>query len=203
VAREGELPQEIKVVKLPLPQVSGGAGLAEVLARRRSVREYGIGVLTLEEIGQLLWAAQGVTDSRGFRTAPSAGATYPLETYLLTAQGLYHYRPGAHELEQVSSDDLRIALARACLNQPWVREAPAVFVFAAVLERTAQRYGRRAERYVHMEVGHAAQNLLLQAVALGLGGVPVGAFDDEEVGRVLALPKDERPLYVVPVGRRR
>jgi SagB-type dehydrogenase family enzyme len=143
---------------------------------------------------------QGITRDWGARSAPSAGALYPLEVYVATAQGLYHYLPEGHQTVLAPRLGLRQALWEAGLKQDWIREAPAVFVIAAVYERTSAKYGDRAERYVHMEVGHAAENLLLQVVALGLGGVPVGAFHDEKVKEVLALPMDQEPLYLIPVG---
>ncbi|MGQ9552687.1 MAG: SagB/ThcOx family dehydrogenase [Anaerolineae bacterium] len=192
-----------ETIILPPPDSEGGIPLTQALAKRRSLREYGLRALSMQELSQLLWATQGITDWRGFRTAPSAGATYPLEVYLATGDGLFHYEPQGHQLRRLGQQDLRSALAGAALQQGWVREAPAVFIFTAVAERTSRRYGQRAERYINMEIGHAAQNLLLQAVALGLGGVPVGAFEDDKVAKVLALPKDEAPLYIVPVGKQR
>lgn len=188
---------------MPPPDSEGGIPLTQALAKRRSLREYGLRALSMQELSQLLWATQGITDWRGFRTAPSAGATYPLEVYLATSEGLFRYEPQGHQLRRLGQQDLRPALAGAALQQGWVREAPAVFILTAVAERTARRYGQRAERYIAMEIGHAAQNLLLQAVALGLGGVPVGAFEDDKVAKVLGLPKDEAPLYIVPVGKQR
>jgi SagB-type dehydrogenase family enzyme len=171
------------------------------LAARRSVRSYGDRALTWQEIGQLLWAAQGITlESRAFRSSPSAGALYPLETYVVTAEGLYHYQPAEHSVLHTPTLGLRQKLWEAGLKQDWIRQAPAVYCLAAVYERTAGRYGERAARYVHMEVGHAAENLLLQAVALGLGGVVVGAFYDSRVQDALSLPLDHEPLYLIPVG---
>jgi SagB-type dehydrogenase family enzyme len=178
--------------------------LEEALARRRSVREFTRETLTERELSQLLWAAQGITHAEGLRTAPSAGALYPLELYVASAGGFYRYEPRRHRLVRLSDRDLRAAMRRAALDQEAVTQAPTVFVFAAVYERTSRKYGvARAARYVHMEVGHAAQNLLLEAAALGLGGVPIGAFDDEALHKALGLPADHRPLYLVPVGRPR
>ncbi len=180
--------------------------LEEALAHRRSVREFSADALTLPEISRLAWAAQGVTGAE-HRTAPSAGATYPLEIYLVVGNveglsaGVYHYRPEQHRLELVSGGDIRRALAEAAVGQAWLSHAPVVVIIAAVPERTAGRYGKRAERYVHMEAGHAAQNLLLEATALGLGATPVGAFGDAEVARLLRLQAHEAPLYLIPVGR--
>ena len=190
----------IEPIDLPEPDVTGGGALTDALAQRRSVREFQSTSLSLEELSQLLWAAQGITSETGQRTAPSAGATYPLEVYVATEQGFYHYHPALHQLESTSNNDLRADLAHAALSQESVEKAPAVFVLTAVLARTEERYGDRAERYVNIEIGHAAQNLHLQAVALGLGSVPVGAFDDGAVSGVLDLPADRVPLYLIPVG---
>ena len=189
------------VTPLPPPSMSGGASLSEVLVGRRSVRSFRADVLTKSQISQLCWAAQGTTSPQGYRTAPSAGALYPLEIYLVTAEGVYHYEPGTHSLAVRSEQDRRQALYEAALRQQPVREAPALFVVTAVHGRTATKYGtERSPRYVHLEAGHATQNLLLQAVALELGAVPIGAFHDQEVQEALGLPADREPLYLIPVG---
>lgn len=188
---------------LPAPADSGRVSLEEALSRRRSVREFAQRALSDREVSQLLWAAQGITHAEGYRTAPSAGALYPLEVYVATASGLYHYEPRGHRLMQRSPADLRAVMQGAALSQEAVGEAPAVFVIAAVYARTAVKYRERSERYVHLEAGHAAQNLLLQAVALRLGAVPIGAFDDARIQRALALPADHEPLYLIPVGEPR
>jgi SagB-type dehydrogenase family enzyme len=174
--------------------------LEETLAARRSIRKYTDEPLTWNEIGQLLWSTQGITSAWGGRTAPSAGALYPLELYVVTADGLHHYLPAEHQVTAIPKLSLRHALWEAGLKQDWIRQAPAVFVIAAVYSRTSGKYGDRAARYVHLEAGHAAENLLLQAVALGLGGVVIGAFHDSRVQAVLDFPKDHDPLYLVPVG---
>lgn len=202
VERKGNSAQEIA---LPRPSVKGRMSLEETLARRRSVREFASKALTLEELAQLLWATQGITEpARGLRTAPSAGVLYPLELYVATPDGFYFYQPGPHRLSRRTDRDLRRELWQVALRQDAVREAPAVFVIAAVYERTARGYGQaRSPRYVHLEAGHAAQNLLLQAVALGLGAVPMGAFDDAGVQKVLSLGHAQQPLYLIPVGHPR
>lgn len=188
-------------LKLPRPKPSGALSFEEVLAKRRSVREFRDRPLTSEELSQILWATQGISDPKGDRTAPSAGALFPLELYVAKADGLFRYRPENHSLQCLSASDLRKPLCRAALDQEMIERAPATFVLAAVFERTSRKYGQsRSPRYVHMEAGHAAQNLLLEAVALGLGAVAVGAFEDEEVRSVLSLPRNERPLYLIPVG---
>ncbi|SCY81790.1 SagB/ThcOx family dehydrogenase [Desulfoluna spongiiphila] len=189
------------VIRLPRPDTAGGATLAMSLASRRSVRSFGEEPLTVAQIGQLLWAAQGMTDAvKGLRTAPSSGALYPLETFVVLPEGAYRYNPQHHELSLKIQGDLRHALQKAALNQRAVGDAPAVVVFAAVYERVAVKYKGRATRYVDMEAGHACQNLLLQAAALKLGAVPVGAFHDDRIGELLKLPKEASPLYLVPVG---
>jgi SagB-type dehydrogenase family enzyme len=188
--------------ELPAPREKGPLSLEEALRRRRSVRSFEPAPLTREQIGQLLWAAQGMTGDRGQRTAPSAGALYPLELYVATAEGFFHYRPHGHRLEKVGGEDLRAKAYEAGLRQSAIRSAPVIFVVAAVYERTAKKYGaKRSPRYVHLEAGHAAENLLLQAVALGLGAVPIGAFHDDRLQELLGLPADHRPLYLIPVGR--
>jgi SagB-type dehydrogenase family enzyme len=188
---------------LPSPALRGTVSVEEALAGRRSVREYSAEDLTPAEIGQLLWAAQGVTSEDGRRTAPSAGATYPLELYAVTADGVRRYLPAEHALEVIRSADVRVDLARAAVGQTFVGEAPLVVVVTAVPERTEVRYGARAERYIALEAGHAAQNLLLEAVALGLVSVPVGSFDDATVAKLVGLESGETPLYLLPVGRPR
>lgn len=195
-------------VALPELSVTGSASLEQLLAQRRSIRDYQTTALELAEIGQLLWAAQGITHVQGLRTAPSAGALYPLELYVVTgrieglAQGVYQYDPRQHQLMKTGDGDLRDALTRAALSQGWIKPASAVIVFTADYERTTRKYGKRGERYVHIEVGHAAQNLFLQSESLGLATVVVGAFNDDEVARVLRLSADLQPLLLMPVGRK-
>ena len=190
-------------IALPPPRPKGEMSFEETLSRRRSVREFTDAPLTWEQIGQLLWATQGLTADWGGRTAPSAGALYPLEVYVAMAEGVYHYLPRGHRVEVISSSDVRQALWRSALSQDCIRKAPALFIIAAVYERTEHKYGSRAERYVKLEAGHACQNLLLQAVALDLGAVPVGAFYDDQVQAVLGLPAGQEPLYLVAVGHPR
>ena len=195
-------------VMLPEPRYESDVSIEESILSRRSTRSYSGEPLTLQEVSQLLWAAQGTTDPRGYRTAPSAGALYPLEIYMVVANveeltpGIYRYLPDKHQLRQIIEGNIRGDLAAAALGQGSVRSGAAVFVITAVYERTTQKYGDRGIRYIHIEVGHAAQNLCLQATAMDLGLVTVGAFDDEAVAGVLQLSEDEIPLYVIPVGRK-
>jgi SagB-type dehydrogenase family enzyme len=201
---------EVKgIVELPPPVTRGTMSVEEAILKRRSVRSYSNKPLSLEDVSQLLWAAQGITDpARGFRAAPSAGATYPLEVYVVVGEngvmglekGLYHYRPDKHILEYVFEDDLRSGLSDVALGQSPIREAPISIIIAAVYERTKSRYGERGIRYVHMEAGHVGQNIYLQAVARGLGTVVIGAFEDSRVQNVLGLPANQNPLYIIPVG---
>jgi SagB-type dehydrogenase family enzyme len=191
------------ILRLPPPEQKGKMSLEEALTRRRSVREFTPEPLTERELSQLLWAAQGITHAEGLRTAPSAGALYPLELYVASAGGFYHYEPRPHQLIRLSDRDLRAAMRRTALGQEAITQAPAVFVIATVYERISRKYAARTPRYVYMEVGHAAQNLLLEAVALGLGGVPVGAFEDDALRKALELPADHPPLYLIPVGHPR
>ncbi len=199
---------------LPPPKLEGKMSLEEAIARRRSVRKYLDVPLTIEQVAQIVWAAQGITDTRyRFRAAPSAGATYPLELYVVVGEkgvrlpeggfieaGIYRYNVYRHSLILVKKGDIRGELSEASLGQPWVEEAPVVIVITAIYERTTARYGSRGVRYVHMEVGHVGQNIYLQTVALGLGTVAVGAFDDNSVREVINAPPEEKPLYIMPIG---
>ena len=206
VATAAEIGQRIR---LPAVEPGKTMSVGDALEQRRSTREFSRDGLELEDVGRLLWAAQGITGRGGLRAAPSAGALYPLELYVIAGDvsglspGVYRYRPKQHELVPVVNGDRRKPLASAALGQKWVRRAPAVLLIAGVSERTTARYGKRGRRYVHMEVGHAAQNVYLEATALGLGTVMVGAFDDSEVREALALPADHEPLGLMPIGRRR
>ena len=189
-----------EIITLPKPNQDGSISLEQAIATRRSRRDFLPQSLTLEQISQLTWAAQGQDAHSHYRTAPSAGATYPLELFAVTADGLFHYLPAKHSLEKLAGQDLRTALASAAWGQGFVEAAPLILVFAAEFSRTTNHYGKRGIRYVYMEAGHAAQNVHLQAEALGLGSVAVGAFDDASVSKVLSLPDYLEPLYMVTVG---
>jgi SagB-type dehydrogenase family enzyme len=191
-------------ILLPTPITDGQKSLEKSLLERRSVREFADVPLELAEIGQLLWSAQGITDKRGYRTAPSAGALYPLELYVVSSEAIYHYTVKEHALTVMVEGDFRDELCEVALNQEAISEAPVTIVMTAVYERIEKKYGPdRSPRYVHMEAGHSAQNLLLQAVALDLGATPIGAFEDARVQSVLGLPPDHEPLYLIPVGKAR
>lgn len=199
-------------VALPKPITAGTVSVEEALERRASIRNYTDQPITMQQVSQLLWAAQGITrPSWGGRTAPSAGGTYPLEVYLVVAKngvegltaGVYQYIPQRHEITLTVLGDRVSNLSAAALNQSWVADARINIVIAAVYERTTDRYGERGVQYVHMEAGHAAQNLYLEATALNLGMVSIGAFNDEQVQKVCELPKEQKPLYVIPIGHPR
>ena len=195
-------------IRLPEPVYRGNVSVEEALFRRRSIRDYSNEPLRVEEVSQLLWAAQGITDSTyGLRTAPSAGALYTIEIYIIVGEveglesGIYRYNPHEHELTATSSKDVRGELSESALGQEWVSKAPMDIVICAVYSRVTGKYGNRGNRYVHMEAGHVAQNVYLQAVSLNLGTVVVGAFFDDKVQRVIGARESEIPLYIMPVGK--
>lgn len=206
------------VIKLPPPQLSGSVSVEETILRRRSVRRYRTDALALSQLSQILWSAQGITGGRAFRAAPSAGATYPLEIFVFVAEqgvivngaernpdalkaGIYHYEAASHSLSMHKPGDLRPDLARAALDQGFITEAPVAIAICAIYRRTSSRYGERGARYVHMEVGHVGENIHLQAVALGLATVEVGAFSDEAVRGILGVKEQTEPLYIMPLGK--
>ncbi|HUV41369.1 MAG TPA: SagB/ThcOx family dehydrogenase [Sedimentisphaerales bacterium] len=193
----------ITIIALPKPNRTGTVPLESTISTRRSRRNFLKRALTLEQVGQLVWAAQGLETPGGYRTAPSAGATYPLELFIVNRDGLFRYLPAEHSLEKVNDKDLRPGLAGAAWGQNFIEAAPVTLVFAAQFTRTTARYGERGVRYVYMEAGHAAENVQLQAQALNLGSVAVGAFDDASVRKVLSLPRNLDPVYMVVVGYRR
>jgi SagB-type dehydrogenase family enzyme len=197
-----------EVIKLPPPVVKGGMPLTEALEARRSVRHFATRPLDLAQLSQLLWEADGASDPRGYRTSPSAGATYPLDLYLVVgergvsnlAAGIYHYDVAAQTLVPLARGDFQAAVARACLNQAWMTEAPVMAVITGEYRRCTARYGQRGVRYTHMEAGNVSQNLFLAAESLGLGAGIVGAFEDQALARALKLPPAHEPLLVMPVG---
>ncbi len=202
------------VIRLPWPSFDGSVSVEKALSTRRSIRDYVSEPLSLGEVSQILWSAYGITETRyGFKTTPSAGATYPLELYLVVnprsvsysegflEAGSYRYDPYSHSLFLVKRGNFREELYRAALEQEWVRDAAVNIVFTAVFERTTGRYGQRGIRYVWIEVGHAGQNVYLQATAMGLATVAIGAFHDSWVKEIIGAREDEEPLYIMPVAR--
>ena len=193
-------------IKLPSIQTIGKLSVEEAISKRRSLREYKDEALSLEEVSQLLWSAQGVTANWGARTVPSAGALYPLEIYLVVGRvenlkpGIYCYNPERHSLIEIVEGDQRFALFSVSFFQTCVKNAPISLVICAQYERTIRKYGERGRRYVHIEVGHVGQNIYLQAESLGLTTVAIGAFVDEAVKKVLNIK--EEPLYIMPVGKK-
>ncbi len=193
-------------IKLPSPELKSGVSVEEALKKRRSVRNYKKLPLTLKELSQLLWATDGKTSDWGGRTAPSAGATYPLEIYVVIGNvetlkaGIYHYDIDNHSIEIIKEGDLRTELSRAALNQTSIKNAAIVIVISGDFKRTTSRYGKRGERYVFVEAGHCGQNIHLQCEALGSGTVMIGAFDDEKVKKILGIKEDV--FYLCPVGKK-
>ena len=197
-------------IYLPSPRQKGDTSLEEAISQRRSVRHFTSEPISPSQLSQILWAVQGITDtSFKYRAVPSAGATYPLEILVACGkkaieeidEGIYHYDIDNHSLSLHHKGDVRLELAEAALYQEFIYEAPVDIIICAVYNRTLMRYGGRGERYVHIEVGHAGQNIYLQATALGLATVAIGAFDDERARNVLRLDKQYQPLYIMPVGR--
>lgn len=198
-------------IKLPKPRIGEGMTLSVTLNKRQSWRNFSSKALTLEEVSQILWSAGGKridAVSGATRTYPSAGATYPLEIYLIAGkdsikeleEGVYLYLWREHSLEKKLSGDIREPLATACLNQNFIADAPISIAIVADYARTVGHYGQRGVRYVHMEVGNVTQNLHLVAEELGLGTVIIGAFSDAAVNKILGLPKNFEPLALMPIG---
>jgi SagB-type dehydrogenase family enzyme len=184
-------------IQLPQPSKSGGMALTEALARRRSTRTFTAKALTQAEISQLLWAAQGITDDKGHRTAPSASAQYYLHVYLATPDAFYEYIPAGHQLKKLESADLRAKLS----TQPSVKAAPFVLLIAGEYERATAKYGAdKGPRVTNLEAGHVAENVLLQSTALGLGAVPVGGIEPKDAQQAASLPAQYVPIYLIPVG---
>jgi SagB-type dehydrogenase family enzyme len=197
------------IIALPKPRTTSKLCVEEALRKRRTVRSYLRQPLNLAEISQLLWAAQGLTDRDGNRTAPSAGQTHPIEVYLAAwnvedlPPGIYHYVPRGHGLERLSDREVKAELAEASSGQEWIADGAAVFVLVGVPERARELLGDRCTRMVHMEAGHVSENIFLQSLALRLGNAFVGRFEEEKVRAIIGLPESELPLALMPVGRKR
>ncbi len=195
------------MISLPQPVTDGQVSLEKSMSLRRSVRTYKNEPLSIQELSQLLWAGQGVTNERGFRTAPSAGATFPIELFVVVnnvkglKKGIYHYIIGEHKLKMIDERQVERDLARAALSQSMISDGGVVIILTAILERTTQRYGERGIRYVHNEIGHVSQNIHLQVAALNLGTVVIGAYRDQEVEAILNLGEEIRVLYMMPIGK--
>ena len=198
-----DLPMKVKLSEL---KVSSKSRIEELIEKRRSVRKYTDRELSESVISRILWTAQGISSEDGLRTSPSAGALYPLEIHVVAGEvselepGIYRYIPEEHTLVQEIAGDLREKLSKAVLSQPMVKNAFASIVISAVYPRITSKYGKRGIRYAHMEAGHAAQNVYLMGVELGIGTCAIGAFEDEEVRKVLKMPVNEDPLYIMPLG---
>jgi len=196
-------------IDLPKPKFKGSMSVEETIKKRRTERSFVSITLSQQQLSQILWAAQGITEEGGFkRSIPSAGALYPLNIFAVVGKegvddvqaGVYQYQPAHHQIKCVIPGDLRKKLAEAALSQMWISRAPITIVITAEYERTTEKYGKRGVRYIHMEVGHAGQNIFLQAESLNLGAGIVGAFEDERVKDILKLPDEYVPLLIMPVG---
>lgn len=198
--------KDLQIISLPKSINKGSMSFEDTLLKRRSVRNFINKPLTLEQISQILWAAQGITNKRGFRTAPSAGALYPLDVYAIVGEvdgipsGIYRYHPANHTISRMKAGDMRSEFYIAALSQNAVQSAPVTLLFFANMERTTGKYGKKGVQYVFMEAGHAGQNVLLQAVSLGLGAVPIGAFRENEIRRLMGFNDQKYPLYLIPIG---
>ncbi|MFW6147664.1 MAG: SagB/ThcOx family dehydrogenase [Thermodesulfobacteriota bacterium] len=199
-------------MRLPEPQLEGDVSLERTIALRRTVRSFEGRELSVHQVSQLLWSAQGITGSGGFkRSAPSAGALYPMDLYAAVGAGcvegldpgVYHYNPEAHSIFLGRETDTRKEAADACLSQMWMARAPLNLVITAEYSRITSKYGQRGVRYAMIEAGHIGQNIFLQAQALSLAAGIVGAFDDEQLIRVLGIKETHEPLLVMPVGYQR
>jgi len=197
---------------LPEPQTDGTTSLEKTIKTRRTIRSFTSQQLTLEQFSQLLWAAYGITEDRGYkRAAASGGACYPMDVYAVVGRngikgmnaGIYHYEPMGHTVSLVLDGDLREEVARASLGQMWMATPPLSLVICAEYARITSRYGNRGVRYAMIEAGHIGQNIFLQAEALGLGAGIVGAYHDEDVIRVMTIPRSHEPLLIMPVGYKR
>lgn len=201
--------KKMEKIKLVAPNLKGNVSLEEAVKKRRSRRSFKNKSLTVQQLSQILWSAQGISGSGGFkRTVPSAGALYPIELYVILGEktngdypaGIYLYTPKEHTILKTIDGDLRKQLSMAALGQSFIAEAPLVLVIVANYSKTTNTYGKRGVRYVDMEAGHLGQNVHLQAEALGLGTCMVGAFNDENVTKVIGVPKDLVPIYIMPIG---
>ncbi len=192
------------MIKLPTPKLTSDVSLEKAIQQRRSVRDFTDEAVSLEHLSQLLWAGQGITDEEGMRAAPSAGALYPIELRVLASNvqgldsGLYLYKPETHAIEALRIPASGLVAGEAAYGQDWIEEAPIIIFITAIPSRTSVKYGERTDRYINLEAGHIGQNLLLQTTALGLGGTPVGAFDDDLLAKFLGTR--QTPLYIIPIG---
>ena len=213
--------QKENIIKLPAPYHDGKVSLENALNNRRSIREYSEDSLSISEISQILWAAQGITQKienplsywrgeqwmGGLRTAPSAGGLYPIELYIAVgkvkglSQGLYKYNPQQHTIINVLEGDKRVDISNAALKQSCIRRGAVSIIIIGVYKRTSFKYGKRAEQYVQIECGAVCQNIYLQSYALDLGTVFVGAFKDDSLKFTLNIPEDEYPLGIMPIGK--
>jgi SagB-type dehydrogenase family enzyme len=191
----------VTTIRLPEPVLNGKVSLEQAIKNRRSIRQFTTEPLKITQIGQLCWSAQGITDEeKGLRAAPSAGAIYPMQLYVVLADGLYLYLPKEHSLEKQINGDIRPMLRTATFGQQVIQDSPCSFVIAGSIKKIEAKYRGRGEKFTYLEAGHIAQNIHLQAVSLGLGSVPLGAFDSKSVTAICKLPEGLEALYLVCTG---
>jgi SagB-type dehydrogenase family enzyme len=211
-ARSRNILNKEVVMRLPEPVFDGNISVEKAIKHRRTVRSYASEPMTLAHLSQILWAAQGITEDRGFkRAAPSGGALYPVDVYAAVGkggvqglrEGVYRYDPPRHALEEQSGGDAREDVAKAALKQMWAADAPVILVLTAEYRRITVKYGERGKRYAMIEVGHIGQNIFLQCSALGLSAGIIGAFNDNKVAKAISAKKNHEPLIIMPVGWQR
>lgn len=205
-AKDVIMPHQNKLIPLPEVDLQDKDKLTDLLKQRRSIRAFKQKAISLDELSKILWAAQGITSSLGYRTAPSAGALYPIEIYIVIGNvtslepGLYKYDVNKNALMLITKGKFRDELAKIALNQSWIKDAPVIIIINAILQRTTQKYGERGIQYVHIEVGSVAQNIYLQATHLNLGTTIVGAFQDKELKKLLNFNVNEDSFAMMPIG---
>lgn len=203
----------LTIVNLPQIEIARNMSVDQAIQNRRSVRRFSATPLTLKDVSQLLWAAQGITDfERNFRTTPSAGGVFPMEIYLVAGDdgvqeldaGIYHYNPFNHTLEMIVRGDMRYNLSQAAHQQKWVNDAPISLIITGNYLKMQDRYSDKnlSTRFVDMEAGHIGENIYLEAVSRGLGTVAIGSFYDDQMINLLKLPANETPIYIYPIGKK-
>ena len=196
-------------MKLPLPKWQSKVSVEQAIKQRRTTRSFTSRSLDLNQLSQLLWSANGITEGNGYkRAAPSAGALYPMDVYVVVGQnrvppidaGVYRYEPGENQLSEVLKGDMRSSVARASLSQMWMADAPLTMVITAEYRRATVKYGKRGIQYALIEAGHIGQNIFLQAQSLGLEAGIVGAFNDAALIDAIGIPSAHEPILLMPVG---
>jgi len=202
----------LEAIKLPKPKLAGKISVEEAIDARRTRRGFSSKPLAIEDLSQLLWAGQGITEKKWkHRAAPSAGALYPVYVYIHVRrnmvnglkEGIYRYVPEGHYLQLIKKGDYTKELSQVGYSQTFFAQSPVCFILTGIYSITTWKYGDRGKRYVHMEMGHIAQNIMLQGEALRLNVGLAGAFRDGHLSSLLELKKGEKPFYIIPAGHRK